>query len=168
MNEQLRFHYPSTMSPLRIDVSYEGGQVDALLDFGEDLVLFEFKGSLLKAQAKYNRDVPTFNEDFSLKFVENEKGEPKALRQLASSCAAAADGKLKTSMPPRRIFPVFAGYEASLDGFWVNRYADDIFRGLLMPGLRGRARPLTVMSVESLESLLPYTSAGLGDVLNFL
>lgn len=36
LNEQLLFHYPSTMSPLQLDISYEGGQVDALLDFGED------------------------------------------------------------------------------------------------------------------------------------
>lgn len=63
-------------------------------------------------------------------------------------------------MPVKRIFPVFVGYDAVLDGFWVNRYADDIFRNLLSPELRGRVRPLTVMSAESLESLLPYTSAG--------
>jgi hypothetical protein len=63
-------------------------------------------------------------------------------------------------MPAKRIFSVFVGYDAVLDGFWVNRYADEIFRTFLSPGLRGRVRPLTVMSVESLESLLPYTSAG--------
>lgn len=160
LSEHLLFHYPSAMSPLRVDVSYDGGQVDALLDFGEDLVLFEFKGSLLKAQAKYNRDAQAFKDDFWLKFVENEKGEPKALRQLASSCAAAASGKLKSTMTPKRIFPVFVGYDAVLDGFWVNRYADDIFKNHLVAGLRGPVRPLTVMSVESLESLLPYTSAG--------
>jgi hypothetical protein len=160
MYEQLAFHYPSFASPLRTDVTYDGGQVDALLDFGEDLILFEFKGSLLKIQAKYNRDVQSFKEDFSLKFVANEKGEPKALRQLAISSAAAVGGKLKLSMAPKRIFPVFVGYETSLDGFWVNRYADDIFRDLLEPGLRGRVQPLTLMSVEAFETLIAYTSAG--------
>jgi hypothetical protein len=73
---------------------------------------------------------------------------------------AAANGKLKLSVPPKRIFPVCVGYEAALDSFWVNRYGDDLFRELSIKDLRGRVRPLTVMSVESFETVVPYTSAG--------
>ena len=159
LNEHLLFHYPSEIFLVRVDVLYDGGQIDALLDFGEDLILFEFKGSLLKAQAKYSRDVDSFRNDFSLKVVANEKAEPKALRQLAVSSAAAPNGKLGLSMAPKRIFQISVGYEMTVDGFWMNRYADDIFRTLLRPGLRGRVRPITVMSVESFESLIAYTSA---------
>jgi hypothetical protein len=160
LNEQLAFHYPSAMSPLTVDMRYDGGQIDALLDFGEDLIVFEFKGSLLKTQAKYNRDVDAFKRDFLLKFVENEKGDPKALRQLAISSTAAANGKLKLSTRPKRIFPVLVGYEISLDASFVNRYGDEIFRTLLTPDLRPRVRPLTIMSVEAFEIAVAYTSAG--------
>lgn len=148
------------MSPLSIDVPYSGGQIDASLDLGADVILFEFKGSLLKVDAKYKRNVTAFQDDFRLKFIENEKGEPKTLRQLATSSAAIASGLLKTSTAPRRIYPVFVGYEFTLDAFWINRYADDLFRDLLPSGLRGRVRPLTVMSVEALEGALPYFVAG--------
>ena len=158
--ELFRFHYPSSLSPLRIDVAYQGGQVDALLDFGDDVVLFEFKGSLLKAAAKYNRDPTAFREDFALKFVENEKGAPKAVRQLAASVTAALDGRLQLSTTPRRIFPVLVGYESTLDAFWMNRYADDLFHKMVDVAHKAIVRPLTLLSAESFETSLSHTAAG--------
>src|SRR5262245_58637233 len=65
--EHLRFCYSdSPMSPLSIDVPYSGGQIDASLDLGADVILFEFKGSLLKVDAKYKRNVTAFQDDFRL------------------------------------------------------------------------------------------------------
>jgi hypothetical protein len=153
--------YPnSLLSPLRLNVTYEGGEVDALLDFGEVVVLFEVKSSLLRANAKYARDADQFRKDFALKFVENEKGSPKALRQLAAASAAALDGKLALSMTPKRVIPVLVGYELSLESFWMNRYADDLFKGFIPPSTRGAIRPVTLMSVETLELILPHMAAG--------
>lgn len=37
LGEQLAFHYPSFASPLRVDVPYDGGQVDALLDLSPNV-----------------------------------------------------------------------------------------------------------------------------------
>jgi len=34
--------YPAASQILSADVGYEGGQIDALLDFGTDVVIFEF------------------------------------------------------------------------------------------------------------------------------
>jgi hypothetical protein len=104
LGEMLTFHYPpSLLSPLKLDLEYKGGQIDALLDLGGDVVIFEFKGSLLKIGAKLFRDTVAFKEEFALKFIENEKGEPKALRQLAAASAAMAEGALATAAPSSRL-----------------------------------------------------------------
>ena len=36
-------YYPKLSGFLRTDVSYEGGQIDAILDFGSYIIIFEFK-----------------------------------------------------------------------------------------------------------------------------
>ena len=63
-------------------------------------------------------------------------------------------------MKPQRVFPVLVGYEPSLDSFWMNRYADNIFGTFLNSTLRPRVRPVTLMSAEALEGAVPYTAAG--------
>jgi hypothetical protein len=158
--EMMQFYYPGGLSSLRTDVPYADGQIDFLLDFGSDVVLFVVKGSLLKSAAKYFRDRKAFEQDFSVKFVENEKGDPKALRQLAKASAAAINGQLPLAMKPDRVFPVLVGYEPNLDSFWMNRYADNIFGKFLDSKLRPRVRPVTLMSAEALEGTVPYTAAG--------
>ena len=44
----LREFYPESSNFLRIDVLYPNGQIDALLDFGADVFVFEIKSSLLR------------------------------------------------------------------------------------------------------------------------
>lgn len=36
--------------------SYDTGQIDALLDFGSDIIVLEFKASLLRDETKHKRD----------------------------------------------------------------------------------------------------------------
>ena len=63
---------------LSSDVEYPDGQIDALLDFGSYILLIEIKSSLLTEPAKRSADKDSFLADFRRKFVENEKGKPKA------------------------------------------------------------------------------------------
>lgn len=160
VSEVMRWYYPSSFSPLQTDVVYSGGQIDLLFDFGDDVVVFELKGSLLRASSKYDRDLEAFEKDFATKFVENESGAPKALRQLANTCTEAINGRLKLATKPKRVFPVLVGAEASLDSFWVNRYADNLFAKVVAPELRPAIRPITLMSAEALENAVPYAAAG--------
>jgi hypothetical protein len=161
LGEMLTSYYPrSGLTPLKLDCECDGRQVDAFFDFGDDVVIFEFKGALLKNEAKSNRDTEAFRKDFALKFIENEKKEPKALRQLALSAKAAALGKMSANPAPKRIFPILVGYEPCLDSFCVNSYADEEFERLLSPGFRPQVRPLTVMSVATFEMAVAYTAAG--------
>ena len=98
--------YPHASGILAADLNYDGGQVDALLDFGEAVVLFEIKSSLLTEGAKRGSDSAKFVADFERKFVRNERGKPKALLQLAASCKAIEGCRIRTAMKPARIYPV--------------------------------------------------------------
>lgn len=147
------------MSPLQFEVPFKEGAVDALLDFGSDVVVFEFKGSLLTHGAKAGRNFVEFEKDFRKKFVETEDGDRKGISQLAVAALAIDEQRLKTAMHPKPnvIYPVLVCYEAAVECIWLNKYADGIFRTLV--GNRRNITPLTMMSIQELESLLRDTPA---------
>jgi len=154
-------YYPETSQFLSTEVDYKGGQIDALLDFGTDVVIFEFKASLLRDQTKNSRDIKLFEEEVTKKFIENEKKRPKALRQLASAAIAIRNGGVKTIMKPERVYPVFVGYEPVLESFFVNTYLQQRFREFVTKKDNDViVQPISVMSVDELEKLLPNIHAG--------
>jgi hypothetical protein len=151
------FNYPAgPMSPLQFEVPFKEGAADALLDFGNDVVVFEFKGSLLTHAAKAERSFAEFEKDFRKKFVETDDGDRKGISQLAEAALAIDEQRLRTAMRPKpiAIYPVLVCYEAAVESFWLNKYADGIFRAIV--GDRKNIRPLTIMSIQELESLLPH------------
>lgn len=155
------YFYPPASAMLSTDVGYKDGQIDALLDYGSDVFVFEFKASLLRDQTKNNRDIKLFEDEMALKFIENQKGAPKALRQLAGAASAICGGAVQTTVKPKRIYPVLVGYEPVLESFYVNAYLQRMFRTFI-PGKVDDVvvQPLTVMSVDELEMLLPNIQAG--------
>lgn len=156
-----RHFYPEASAVLSTDVDYDGGQIDALLDLGDHVIVFEFKASLMKGDAKSRRDIPLFEEEVRLKFIENEKGRPKALRQLANAAAAVRGGAVKTTTRPKLVYPVLVGYEPVLESFFMNSYMQEKFRPLVPENEDGViVKPITVMSVDELETLLPNIGAG--------
>lgn len=155
LTELLAHYYPPASQMLQTDVSYNTGQIDALLDLGEIVIVFEFKASLLLRDAKFSRDPVSFEAEVRRKFIENQRGNPKALRQLATSAMAIADRRVPTAMTPRRIFPVLVADEAAFQAPGMNDYLNRIFRPLINSDA-DRIRPLTVMTAEEIEEILPH------------
>ena len=152
----LRRYYPPTSSILTADLEHETGQVDALLDFGPDVLVFEVKASLLTELAKRRVDEAEFLKDFNRKFVRNEKGAPKAVLQLVASCKALADGTIRTATEPARIYPIFLSDEPAVETFFFNTFMNEIFQQEL--SYSPKVQPLTAMSINNLEELLPYVA----------
>jgi hypothetical protein len=151
----MRFNYPKGIANvLMFEEPFDGGAADALLDFGSDVIVFEFKGSLLTHAAKAERNFAEFEKDFRKKFVEKDTGERKGIGQLAAAAIAVDEQRLMTAMRRKAIYPILVCYEAAVESFWVNKYADGIFR--LMVAGHDNVQPLTVLSIEELESLLPH------------
>jgi len=152
----LRESYPPLSGFLKADLIYKGGQIDAVLDFAGDVVVFEIKSSLLSEAAKRKGQRSGFEEEVNLKFVHNDKGKPKAVLQLAKSCRSIAEGVVVTTVIPNRIYPVLLGEEPALQTLGFNTYLNDIFEKEV--GRSSVVRPLTVMSVEEFEEMLAYVS----------
>jgi hypothetical protein len=154
--------YPPSSGVMSSDVPCVGGQIDALLDFGDDVFVFEIKSSLLTEAAKRKRNLDEFEKDVILKFVRNEKGNPKAILQLVRACKAIANQRVRTAVhpkAPRRIYPIFVSDEPAVEALFFNQYLDELFQREL--GKSPSTRPLTTMSVNEFEETLPYTSSNL-------
>lgn len=156
----LSHFYPQASAILATNVEYDDGQIDAFLDFGPDLVILEFKASLFRDATKHKRDRQLFEEEIGRKFIQNQKGAPKALRQLANAATAIRNQTVKTIMKPKRIFPVLVGYEPTLETFSMNSYLHEKFRSFISANENDvNVLPLTVMSVDEFESVLPNIEA---------
>jgi hypothetical protein len=152
----LKEFYPETCGMLHPDVQYKTGQIDALLDLGNVVGVFEIKSSLLTEVAKRATNRAAFVADYERKFVRNAKGAPKALLQLAEACKAVEDGRVRTATRPRRIYPVCVSDEPGVESFFFNTYSNEIFQKEMAPG--SCIRPVTMMSINELEEALPYVS----------
>jgi len=149
--------YPSACGILTVDRKHSTGQVDALLGFVDDVFVLETKASLLTERAKRGGEEASFVRDFNLKFVRNERGEPKGILQLAASCKAVQDGKIPTVKRPARIYPVLVSEEPAVEAAFFNTFANEVFQREATPG--PRIMPITVMSISELEEILPYSAS---------
>ncbi|MFQ5902477.1 MAG: hypothetical protein ACE5JO_02190 [Candidatus Binatia bacterium] len=160
--ELLKHFYPKQAHILQTDVDFDGGQIDALLDFGTYVVVLEFKFFLLSHDVKYSKESSRFAEELRLKLVENERGEPKAVRQLAQAIQAVKNRRVETALDQEKpVYPVVVVYEPSLESFGINSFLNNEFQAVLAKaGSNGYMKPLTVLSVQELEILLPQTAKG--------
>jgi len=154
----LREAYPEGLGFLQTDAEFPGGQIDALVDFGEEVLAFEMKSSLLTEVAKRGGRSKTFETDVYKKFVRNEKGEPKGVAQLAKSCRAIVEGTLKTTLRPPQVYPILLSEEPACEALCFNSYLNGIFWSEL--GTSPNVRPLSVMSINEFEEVLGQVSAG--------
>lgn len=156
----LRQFYPPMSGMFFPDVNYADGQIDALLDFGSFVLLIEIKSSLLTEPAKRSADKDTFLKDFRRKFVVNEKGKPKAIRQLASACRAISKGEAPTVNRKESpvIYPIFVSDEPVVEATFMNTFFNKEFQkeGIVDP----KVKPLTIMSIDELEQLLSHINDG--------
>jgi len=152
----LKQFYPPLSRILTADLIYDAGQVDALLDFGKEVVVFEIKSSLLTEGAKRAGNRADFIADYERKFGRNSKGKPKALAQLAASCKAIEEGRIATAMKPVRIFPVCISDEPAVESFFFASYSNELFQKEVAGA--SSIQPVTMMSVNELEEILPYVA----------
>lgn len=95
---------PFVASPFLADFCFDAapadgvtdGQVDGMLDLGNAVLLFEFKHFLLSQSVKDSLDRGRVEQELRIKLVENEEGEPNAVRQLVNICNAVRSGRIST------------------------------------------------------------------------
>jgi hypothetical protein len=150
----LRSRYPEAAGILTVGTEYRGGEVDALLDLGPHVVVIEAKAALITQPTKYSKDSVLLRKELVKKFVE-DGDEPKGVRQLANAVAALNDGRLRTAVRPAVVYPVLIGLEPGLESAAMNSILDSEFQRFKPPTQGMHVRPLTVLSIEELETLIP-------------
>ena len=150
--------YPPMSGMFFPDIEHDTGQIDALLDFGSYVLVFEIKSSLLTEPAKRGADKESFLADFRRKFVENDRKKPKAIKQLAISCRTILAGEVKVAKTdgPPIVYPVLISDEPAVEATFMNTFFNEEF------GKEGiadaRVKPLTVMSIDELEQALSHVT----------
>jgi hypothetical protein len=120
----MRHYYPDTpsvVSPLATNLIYEDDgdevEIDALLCSGRNVFLFEMKSPLLRLDVRSGRDWGALEREINLKFVENQRGEPKGVRQLQRAATAISNGALPSCRHPSQIFPVLVCADKAMECF---------------------------------------------------
>ena len=152
----LRHFYPQGAHIMSADIEFSGGQIDVLLDFGNDVFIVEVKSSLLTEAAKRGGDLQILAADIERKFISNENGSPKAVLQLARAAEAVIRGEVRTAIPPDRIYTILITDEPASECLGFNAHLNERF---ITEVGSTRVRPLTVMSINECEELLPYSAA---------
>ena len=151
---ELEVFYPSISGLLRTRVPFHGGEIDALLDFGDFAIVIEIKSGLLARDSRLMRDPKVLRDELHKKFVDGS-----GVSQLVKGARAVATGQVETMRKGCRVYPILVSDEPVLQCFVANRYLDEQFAGQFTDRPPNVA-PLTVMLIDELEALLPYATAG--------
>jgi hypothetical protein len=141
--------------------------VDAMLALPNSLVLFEFKGSLVKKDARHSGHSRRLAHDVRKKFasIRSDRQRATGVTQLARAIrqllapASQGSGRLGPVKRERarRIYPVLVCLDTGMGSPLMNCYLHRQMCRALGPVDAHRVRPLTLLTIEDLERVLPYT-----------
>lgn len=143
----------------------ENEVADGILNFGEDLVLFEYKFTILTQEAKYSGSKDELVDEIKIKFEKNQKGEWKGYGQLANninklfSKNSSFRCKYINKEKIKRIYPVLITYEHIFDAPFTNHFLNKYFQNLIdFPSIDEHIviKPLVVFTVEDFEASQPF------------
>ena len=133
---------------------------DGVLDFGEDLFLFEFKFTNLIHEAKYSSSIGDLVDEIKLKFEKDRNGEWKGYGQLANNINKlfSKDSKFHCKhiniKNIKRVYPVLIVYEHLLSAPFTNHILNRDFQKLVnSTSLKNNIeiKPLIVATIEDFE-----------------
>lgn len=150
---------------------------DAVLDYGDALVLVEHKGGYLSLDEKYSSDVAKLRNGIESKFGKGIKQLARGVGKLFSESAAAREaiGKVNAEghwnehlsteelRRVRRVYPVLVVQDFAMTIGFMNRRLKlqlDEMIGLVGIDPTVQVRPLTLLTIENLEDVLAH----LGDL----
>ena len=112
--------------------------IDGMIVCGDDLILVEYKSVMFRADAKYSYDVETLRAEVERKLLQNEKGRPKGVTQLAnaikylraSDLTKAVQGENLSRV--KRVYPLVVTLEPLGDGLVISRILNRSFERICL------------------------------------
>lgn len=143
---------------------------DACILEGRNLLVFEHKSSVIRADAKYAGDPSRLKKELDLKFIEGEADGAKGLAQISKHLQRFLSGEKLgdlSSADVDRVFPIMVCLENTMVVPFVGRYLNEQFRGMLpRRGFRQVVTPVFILGASDIENLLGYLqSFALSDIL---
>lgn len=133
---------------------------DACILEGRDLIVFEHKSSVIRADAKYGGDVSKLEGELRLKFVEGEEGEPKGVTQLSRTLSRFFGGEAVADLECEnisRVYPVLVCLESSVTVPYMARYFRERFDEIYpRKKFQQVVTPLFTLGISDVENLLGY------------
>ncbi len=150
-------HYFATS--VRRGLQFNGGDIDVLLELPDAALAMEVKSGFIAQDVKGCRDEARFAAEIEKKYVVDQDGKPKGVRQLAASVRALREKRVAGVRTPfQRIYPILVAEDPVMQTFAMNAYLNQLFA---LEIDRGRdIAPLTVLLIDELEEILPYIAAG--------
>lgn len=185
-NDRLSEAYPSSMLANRFhpnpvfSLKQSGAFVevsDAVLDYGDEIVLIEHKGGYLSLDEKYSSDVAKLRKGIESKFGKGIKQLGRAIGKLFNETPASreaigrvdAEAHWKASVTidqlrqVRRVYPVLVVQDFAMTIGFMNRrlklQLEEVI-GQVRIDPKVHVRPLTLLTIENLEDVLAH----LGDL----
>jgi hypothetical protein len=136
---------------------------DACIVEGRDLVVFEHKSSVIRADAKYGGDINRLEKELLLKFIHGEGKEKKGVSQISHSLVRFFSGENLADINSQdisRVFPVIVGLENCITVPFMARYFRENFKAIYPRKKFPKVvTPLFTLGVADVENLLGYLSA---------
>ena len=139
------------------------GSFDACILEGRDLIAFEHKSSVIRADAKYAGDVNELEKQLRLKFVEGDGKGKKGVAQLSRNLERFLGGERLGELSGAeisRVYPVIVCLESSATVPYMARYIAEQFKAAYPRKKYPQVvTPLFTFGIADVENLLGYLSS---------
>jgi hypothetical protein len=161
VNQILKVSYSAggTMIP---EPQFSNGDAafDACIVEGRNLLVFEHKSSVIRADAKYGGDVSKLKAELDLKFIEGDADGKKGLSQLSSYISRFLGGDNVGGVSAQdinRIYPVLVCLESTMLAPYLGRYINERFNTVFSRrNFRQVVTPVFILGISDVENLLGY------------
>jgi hypothetical protein len=139
------------------------GSFDACIQEGRDLIIFEHKSSVIRADAKYGGDVGKLEKELRMKFIDGDGKGRKGVSQLSSGLERFLGGEALgdlTCAEISRVYPVIVCLESSATAPYMARYFAEQFKNIYPRKKYPQVvAPLFTFGIADVENLLGYLSS---------
>lgn len=133
---------------------------DACIVEDRNLLVFEHKSSVMRADAKYAGDVSKLKAELDLKFIEGDADGKKGLSQLSSHISRFLGGDSVGGVSVQgitKIYPVLVCLESTMVAPYLGRYINERFNTIFSRrNFRQVVTPVFTLGISDLENLLGY------------
>ena len=153
--ELVKHYFPSMAQNL----SFGAGDIDIFLDDGSIAMPIEVKSGFIPQRVKGARDQLMLGAELEKKYVVDQDGSPKGVRQLAAAVRALREQRVAgIAKKYVRIYPVLVAEDPIMQTVGMNAYLNQLFEREVNRGTD--VAPLTILQIDEIEQVLPHLKAG--------